>query len=130
MALKQQLVKRLFIAALVAAALSFIPAKSASAAYDGANLVDSSAFLNSASMSINDIQNFLAGKGSGLASRSFLLDCYGPSSKERQWYTAVGAPCDQVVPASQIIYFASQIYGINPQVALATMQKEQSLVTT
>ncbi len=81
-------------------------------------------------MSASDIQTFLSGKGSGLASRSFTLNCYGADSKERQWYTAVGAPCDQTVPASQIIYYAAQIYGINPQVILATLQKEQSLITS
>lgn len=81
-------------------------------------------------MTTGSIQSFLVSKGGGLANRSFVLNCFGPNSKERQWYTAVGAPCDQTVPASHIIYYASQIYGINPQVVLATLQKEQSLVTT
>lgn len=109
---------------------ALLPAKQASAAYDGGKLIDNAVFLDSASMSINDIQNFLASKGSGLASRSFVLNCYGADSKERQWYTAAGAPCDQNVPASHIIYYASQIYGVNPKVVLATLQKEQSLITS
>lgn len=100
------------------------------AAYDGANLIDNQVFLDANSMNIDQIQNFLANKGSGLANRSFQLNCYGPDSKERQWYAAVGAPCDQVTPASHIIYYASKVYGVNPQVVLATMQKEQSLITS
>lgn len=102
----------------------------ASAAYDGGRLVDNSVFLNAASMSPQDIQNFLVTRGSGLSSRSFQLNCYGPTSLERQWYTAAGAPCDQITPASHIIYYASQIYGVNPRVILATLQKEQSLITS
>lgn len=107
-----------------------IPAKSTNAAYDGGNLIDNVTFLRSNSMSQQDIQNFLASKGSGLTGRSFVLNCYAHNSLERQWYSAVGAPCDQIVPASHIIYYAAKIYGINPQVILATMQKEQSLVTS
>ena len=99
------------------------------AAYDGGNLIADSVFLNSISMSSSDIQNFLAAKNSGLAGRNFLLNCYGPTSQERQWYSSVGAPCDKEVPASQIIYYSAQVYGINPKVILATLQKEQSLIT-
>nr|MBA3758774.1 hypothetical protein [Candidatus Saccharibacteria bacterium] len=102
----------------------------ANAAYNGANIIDDVSFLNSSTMSASTIQSFLASKGSGLANRSFYLNCYGANSKERQAYTAVGAPCDQTVPASQIIYYAAQIYGINPQAILATLQKEQSLITS
>jgi hypothetical protein len=102
----------------------------AKAVYDGANIIDNGFFLNAQAMGIAEIQNFLVSKGSGLANRGFVLDCYGPSSQERQWYTAAGAPCDQTVPAADIIYYASQIYGINPRVVLATLQKEQSLVTS
>lgn len=102
----------------------------AKAAYNGARIIDDAPFLDARSMSIGAIQNHLSSKGSGLAGMSFKLDCYGESSKERQWYTAAGAPCDQTVPASQIIYYAAQIYGISPKVILATLQKEQSLVTS
>lgn len=104
--------------------------QSSHAAYNGARIIDNGVFLNTNSMSISQIQAFLSSKGSGLAGRSFQLNCYGADSKERQWYTAVGAPCDQTVPASHIIFYASKIYGINPQVVLATLQKEQSLVTS
>lgn len=98
-------------------------------AYDGGRIIDDHVFLDARSMDAGAIQNFLTSKGAGLANMNFVLNCYGSDSKERQWYTAVGAPCDQSIPASHIIYYAAQIYGVSPKVILATMQKEQSLAT-
>ncbi len=120
----------MLLSLLLSLLMPLLSINKASAAYDGGKLVDNRIFLNAASLSIQDIQNFLVSKGSGLASRNFILNCYAQDSKERQWYTAAGAPCDQNVPASKIIYYAAQIYGINPQVILATLQKEQSLITS
>jgi len=57
-------------------------------------------------MTANQVQTFLTSKGSGLAKKSW-------NGKR----------------ASDIIYQAAQDWGINPQVILATLQKEQSLVT-
>ncbi|NTW62303.1 hypothetical protein HGB25_02755 [Candidatus Saccharibacteria bacterium] len=102
--------------------------KQAYASYDGAYLIDDSTLLNSSTMKIEDIQNFLASKGGGIANRSFLFDC-GATDASEVYYRNAGAPCGQTVPASNIIYYAAQIYGINPRVILATLQKEQSLIT-
>ncbi|MEI6755714.1 MAG: hypothetical protein WCK80_01705 [bacterium] len=110
--------------------LSFADSQKASAYYNGGKIIDNGIFLNANSMSASQIQNFLASKGSGLASRSFVLQCYGANSQERQLYTSVGAACDQNMSAANIIYYASRIYGINPQVIISTLQKEQSLITT
>jgi hypothetical protein len=108
--------------------LAYIP-KPAFASYDGGNLIDDHTMLNASTMSANDIQNFLASKGGGLANKTFLFDCAATDASE-VYYQNAGAPCGKIVPASTIIYYASQIYGINPQVVLATLQKEQSLITT
>ncbi len=117
--------------ALFVGGLSFGSSQQASAAYtNGSNIMDNRVFLNANSMNAAQIQSFLASKGSGLASRSFVLQCYGANSQERQLYTSVGAACDQNMSAANIIYYASRIYGINPQVIMATLQKEQSLITT
>lgn len=113
---------------LIMGTIFCIPPKPANAAYDGSNLIDNAIFLNTNSMDIPTIQNFLASKGSGLAGRSFYLSC-PQGSQEQQWYAAVGAPCNQNVPASYIIFYTAKVYGLNPQVILATMQKEQSLIT-
>lgn len=121
----------IFVTAIILLVVTLlIRSSSAYAAYNGGNLIDNVLFRNTNSMSAAQIQSFLSSKGSGLASRSFVLNCYAADSKEREWYTAVGAPCDQNIPASQIIYYASKIYGVNPQVVLATLQKEQSLITS
>ncbi|MFA5021966.1 MAG: hypothetical protein WC508_02735 [Patescibacteria group bacterium] len=62
-------------------------------------------------MSINDIQNFLELKGSFLAS-GYYLDYQNTSKK-----------------ASEIIWQAAQESQISPKLILATLQKEQSLIT-
>lgn len=104
------------------------PAQQVYAAYDGGRIIDNTVFLDANSMNQADIQNFLASKGSALANRTFLMDCPITTMSE-QYYRNLGAPCGQNIPAAQIIYYASQIYGINPRVVLTTLQKEQSLIT-
>ena len=109
------------------------PAKAST--YDGARLIDNTVFRDTNTMSVSSIQNFLdnmnvSGSNNHIARRTFTFDCYSQGSREREWYTAIGAPCDQEVKASVIIYYGSVVYGLNPQVVLATLQKEQSLITT
>jgi hypothetical protein len=124
--------RKLFFVGLLflffAIAFSFV-ATSKTSAYSAGRLIDDTVFLDANSMNAPQIQSFLVSRNSGLANMNFELQCYGPSSQERQWYTAVGAPCGTPIPASQIIYYAAQIYGVNPRVILATLQKEQSLIT-
>lgn len=105
------------------------PSKHAFANYDGGLVVDDATFLNSSTMNEEAIQNFLISKNSGLASKSFYFDCASTGMSD-QYYKSAGAPCNQNVRAATILYYASQIYGINPQVVLATLQKEQSLITS
>ncbi len=92
-------------------------------------LMDDSVFVAQGTMSASDIQNFLQTEGSGLASFSDVENC-GSTSGSHYTYYATYYSCGSSRSAAQIIYDASQAYGINPQVILATMQKEQSLVTT
>lgn len=117
-------------AVLLVAVFSFVGAHSASAEYDGSNIIDNSVFLDANSMGASAIQSFLASKGSGLASSNFVMQCSSAGSTANQLYISAGAPCNQSTSAANIIYYASRIYGVNPQVILATIQKEQSLVTT
>ncbi len=108
---------------------SFLSNQQVSAAQDGGRIIDNSIFLNSNSMTKEGIQSFLSGKGAGLANLSFVIDCDLAGTQAKAIYQSIGAPCGSSIPASHIIFYASQIYGINPQVILATMQKEQSLTT-
>ena len=89
----------------------------ASAAYIGNELIDDPIFLNASSMSASQIQSFLAGKNSYLTNYT--------TTENLSYYPNY----NKTVPASQAIYDAGQVYGINPQVILATLQKEESLVT-
>lgn len=72
-------------------------------------------------MSPNQIQTFLTQQGGAVAtmkvtekSTTETLDYYPNYNKS--------------VSVAQAIYDAAQVYGINPQVIMATMQKEQSLI--
>jgi hypothetical protein len=103
--------------------------KPASAAYDGGNIIDNAVFLDSSTMSKEGIQEFLVEQGGAIAGRTFTMDCVTAGAQANLAYIALGAPCGQTTPASHIIYYSSQVYGVNPRVILATMQKEQSLIT-
>lgn len=98
-------------------------------AYDSARLIDNSVFLDAKSMSASQIQNFLDARGSGIADMEFQLDCDLAGTQAKQQYQALNAPCGQKTSSANIIYYASQIYGISPRVVIATLQKEQSLIT-
>jgi hypothetical protein len=74
------------------------------------NIIANSVFRNTSSMSASEIQSFLNARGGELASKTFNTD-EGPAS------------------AARVIYDASRYWGINPQVTMATLQKEQSLIT-
>lgn len=121
-------VKLSVFAVIISSAASLLQAAPASALYSGGNLIDDLALLDSKSMSAQDIQNFLTNMRSGLANYRLNFDCSITDAAE-SYYRNAGAPCGQVVPASQVIYYTSQVYGINPKAILATLQKEQSLVT-
>jgi hypothetical protein len=95
------------------------------AAYDGNRIIDDVIFDNASTMSTNDIDNFLNSFGSSCISTN-----HGFSAPDLTGYTPSGSfTYGGLVSAGKIIAHASQVYGINPQVLLATLQKEQSLVT-
>ena len=101
------------------------------AAYNYTNyLMDDSVYRASSTMSISDIQSFLQNKGSGLTSFSDTEACGNDARGAMMSAYAPYYACGSLQPASKIIYDVAQAYGMNPQVLLATMQKEQSLVTT
>ncbi len=102
----KSLQKYLFLAgAVLVLGFLLLPA-TAKAAYQSNDLIDDYIFINPNTMSAASIQTFLSGKGGGISN-------YSEGGKS----------------AAEIIYEASQTYGLNPQVVLSTMQKEQTLVT-
>ncbi len=93
------------------------------------HIIDDQVFRDTSTMSALDIQSFLDSEGSGLAGFSAVEDC-GSTSGSHYSYYANFYYCGHNASAAQIIYAAAQAYGINPRVILATLEKEQSLVTT
>lgn len=90
------------------------PAKAAVPIDDAYNnrIIDDQVFLNSGAMSAGQIQTFLNSKVASCGN-GFCLRNYSQGGKS----------------AAQIIADVSGSVGVNPQVLLATLQKEQSLVT-
>jgi len=103
----------------VFAALSIILVMGAgqASAYTNSPLIDDNLFLDSSSMSKWQIQEFLTQRGSGLANITVRESIgYYPNY-------------NQNVSVAQAIADAGQVYGINPRVIMATLQKEQGLIT-
>ena len=80
---------------------------SALAAFDATKIIDDEAFTNSGSMTTAQIQSFFD-------QRKMVLATFSEGGRS----------------AAQIINDAAQTNGLNPQVILATLQKEQGLLTT
>lgn len=113
---------------LIAAAipLSFAPLISVSALdINKNNIIDDAIFDNTSSMTAGQIDSFLNG---------FSNSCISPNSGfaalEPTGYSPSGGfTYGGYVTAGQVISVAANTYGLNPQVLLTTLQKEQSLVT-
>ena len=119
--------------------------------FNAGKIIDDSIFTNSNSMSVQDIQNFINSKvkcdtqgakrselGGGtraqwMASKgiSTPLRCladYRENVTNGQNNYSKDAPAGSI-SAAEIIYNYSRQFGINPQVLLVTLQKENSLIT-
>ena len=97
----------IFILAFCAAIFILPPKTQARTLQWYENLISDGDFTSSGSLSLAQIQSFLSAKGSRLATYS-----WGGKSAAR-W-----------------IYDESHEHGINPQVILVTLQKENSLITS
>jgi hypothetical protein len=123
--MKQLLVGLLLAASSLLSVALLQPAASAHAE-DKGNLISNAIFINQSTMTESQIQNFI---------NAFPQSCLLPQNqpgglspvtfKEPLGYFSYG---NDVSPA-RIIWKASQLYGLNPQVLLATLEKEQNLVT-
>ncbi|MBI2798431.1 hypothetical protein HYX70_04025 [Candidatus Saccharibacteria bacterium] len=101
------------------------PAKAAEAsAWDAGRIIDDGKFTDKNSMSAQDIQNFLNSK----VPTCDTWHASGISGESPPW-TCLKDYSENGKSAAQIIWEAAQSYTINPQVLLATLQKETGLVT-
>ena len=105
-----------------------VPLANAATAYNPNYLIADNIFTDYSSMSASAIQSFLVNENSGLQNYSDIEDC-GSSSGPHYAFYATYYSCGTSQLASKIIYDASQAYQINPMSILATIEKEQSLVT-
>jgi hypothetical protein len=101
------------------------PLQASAYTFDQNRIIDDSVFNNFNSMSPGQIDAWLNG---------FNQSCISPNSGfqavEPIGYTPNGGfQYGGYASAGQVIYDAAQVYSINPQVLLATLEKEQSLVT-
>ena len=89
--------------------------------FDPGRIIDDRIFTDSSAMNVQQIQNFLntVGGNGSTCLKNYVTDKPLGSS-------TYGGP----VSAAQAIYDVSQIYGLNPQVIIVTLQKEQGLITT
>jgi hypothetical protein len=100
-------------------------AHSSAATFNQNRIIDDSIFNNSAAMTGSQIDTFL-----NQFSGSCLSLNHGFSAPDPTGYSPSGGyTYGGNVSGGQVIYDAAAAYGLNPQVLLATLQKEQSLVT-
>ena len=131
-----RLLAALVLTAVVASGLQAVvrpePAQAAVASgFDPGNIISDPVFKDSGSMSAAEVQAFLESRNSGCAAGATCLEDYRettvtrPTSPGLCWeYT--GRPQER---ASEIIVRVAQACGINPQVLVVMLEKEQGLVT-
>ncbi|MGC1177245.1 MAG: hypothetical protein WA843_04195 [Candidatus Saccharimonadales bacterium] len=133
--LKPKIILILFISVAASVAFSLFGGASRASALslDPSNytydVTDDAAFRDNGSMSAASIQAFLNSQGGGLANFRDVENCGSTSGSHYSYYTHYYS-CGTTQVAAQIIFDAAQAYGINPQAIIATLQKEQSLITT
>lgn len=105
--------------------LAILPPYKVSAAFNQNNIISDTMFENSGTMMAGDIDAFL---------NRYPNSCISPNSGFEARVPSGYSPSPSVftfgdfASAGSVIATAAQVYGINPQVLLATLQKEQSIV--
>jgi hypothetical protein len=91
-------------------------------------IITDNIFTQKNSMSASQIQDFLIAKNSACLKDFKTLGLYD-SNDDGLGDEPYGKGIGRKVKASTLIWQAAQIYDINPRVILATLQKEQGLIT-
>lgn len=111
---------------VIASIIGFAPPAAAATSFNPNNLMDDSIFDNVNSMSEAQIDSWLNAN----FPNSCISSNNGFTSPDPIGYSpSAGYRFGPNVKASKVIYDAAQAYDLNPQVLLATLQKEQSLVS-
>lgn len=123
-----------FILVISVLGLVFPAGQTASAAvgsdFQAGNIINDSIFFNSNTMSVGQIQAFLNAKVPSCRAGYTCLKSYSQATPGKD---AEAGLCNTynggTKSSAQIIYDVARACGINPQVILTTLQKEQSLIT-
>lgn len=121
----------LLVVGVVSAAVAPEPASAASGSdFDAGNIITDANFHNTTSMSIAQVQSFLNSQVRSCTAGYTCLSNYAQATYNK----AATNQCDAYIGASNesaaaIIVRASTACGLNPQVMLVTLQKEQALIT-
>ena len=114
-------------------ALAFSPLASSANGFDANNLIADERFADTKTFGgVEGIQVFLTRQGSVLAdiSPDFLAKLREPGDNDLKSKLPDPRPAlGRLRTAAELIYDASASAGINPQVVLVTLQKEQTLIT-
>jgi hypothetical protein len=117
--------RKFYIIIIATLFLSMLPTSARAYTFDPNDIIDDSVFNNFNSMAAGQIDGFLNGFASSCISPASGFDARVPSG-----YTPSGGfTYGGFGSAGQVITAAAQAYSLNPQVLLATLEKEQSLVT-
>jgi hypothetical protein len=119
--MKKKLFFPVLALALASCLLIFLHAK---AAFNPNRIIDDSVFSNSSSMSAGQIDTFLNGFPNSCISPNSGFEARVPSG----YSPGGGFTYGNFGTAGNVIATSAQVYNINPQVLLVTLQKEQSLV--
>jgi hypothetical protein len=112
---------------LAAAVFILHPTPAHASPFNANNLIDDAIFNNTGSINAAQIDSWL---NSNFGSSSCISTSHGFSAPDPTGYSpSTGFTYGGNVSAGQVIYDAALAYGLNPQVLLVTLQKEQSLVT-
>ncbi len=118
--------------------MSLVQASGSSAAsWNAGRIIDDEIFTNNASMTAQDIQNFLNSKVPLCDTQGTQPSEYGGGTRAQYAasqgvsppFTCIKNYSEGGRSAAQIIYDTSQTYHINPQVLVVLLQKEQGLIT-
>ncbi|PKQ25453.1 MAG: hypothetical protein CVT64_09605 [Actinobacteria bacterium HGW-Actinobacteria-4] len=123
------------LASIVAVLAVVAPSGEASAQMNGNQfqpgyIISDQRFFDYGSMTVGDIQAFLDARGPANCNnclRVYRADTYAQAANPNRCVDPIEAKTN--ISAAQIIFDVSQACKINPQVILATLQKEMSLVT-
>jgi hypothetical protein len=116
--------RKYIVAVLLFFCFCLLPARALAFTFDQSDIIDDSVFNNFNSMSAAQIDAFLNGFAGSCISANRGFSAPDPTGYSPSAGFSYGGP----VSAGHVIYDSAQAYNLNPQVLLATLQKEEGLV--